>query len=143
MKIAIKDAMKSAMKARDAVRLSTIRSLLAAIQYQELQREVESLTDDETLAIIQSEIKKRNEESEYAKQAKRDDLLTKLDQEIAALRTFLPKQLTEGELEKIVASIKSETPATNVGAVMKVLKERYSGQYDGKLASEVAKRLLV
>ncbi len=143
MKNKLKESLKTAMKARDQVRLDTVRSLMAAIQYEEMQKETEELPSEAVLAIIRSEIKKRKEESEFAQKASRPELLEKLAKELSILEEFLPSQLGEAQLEKILSDLKQSTPGLNLGVAMKLLKDNYAGQYDGKVASDVAKRILV
>jgi len=140
MKEKLKENMKTAMKAKDKVRLETVRSILSAIQYEEMQKGVEDLPPDAILAILQREVKKRNEELDYAKQANREDLKEKLRQETAIIEEFLPQQLSSEELEKVILEELKSNPDFNMGLLMKSLKEKYAGQYDGKLASELAKK---
>jgi uncharacterized protein YqeY len=92
MKNKLKDSLKIAMKARDQVRLDTIRSLMAAIQYEEMQKETEDLPGDSILAIIRSEIKKRKEETDFAQKASRPELVEKLAKELSILEEFLPSR---------------------------------------------------
>ncbi len=142
MKETLQGHLKEALKARNKVRLDTIRSVLSAIQYESMEKKVEALPDDLCLAIVQRAIKKRREEVEFAVQAKREDLKEKLSVEIATLEEFLPKQLTTPELEKLIVELKANDPALNMSGAMKLLKEKFAGQYDGKAASEIAKRVL-
>jgi uncharacterized protein len=142
MKERLQAALKEALKARNKVRLDTVRSVLSAIQYEAMDKKVEDLPDDQCLGVLQREIKKRREEIEFADQAKREDLKEKLKVEIATLEEFLPQQLSSPELEKVLMDLKAANPALNMSAGMKVLKEKYAGQYDGKMASELAKRIL-
>ena len=142
LKDQLQTSLKSALKARDKVRLDTVRSVLSAIQYEAMEKKVDDLNDDGILSVLQREIKKRREEAEFAEQAKRPELIEKLKVEISILESFLPKQLSADEVEKILGDLKSATPGINMGAAMKLLKEKYSGQYDGKLASEIARRVL-
>jgi len=142
MKSELQAAMKSAMKAKDKMRLEAIRMLLSAIQYEELQKQISELPKEECLAVLQREHKKRKEELEFAAKAKRQDLKDKFSAEIALIEEFLPKQLSAAELEKIISDLKAQNPACNIGLVMKTLKESYPGQYDSKQAGEIAKQLL-
>ena len=68
-------------------------------------------------------------------------ILAKLKQEISVLESYLPKQLSAAELEKIISDMKAANPQANMGVIMKALKESYGGQYDSKAASEIAKRI--
>ncbi len=141
MKTKLQSSLKEAMKAKDKVRLETIRALMSAITYEEIEKKSDPLPEDQCLAILQREVKKRREEIEFAEKAGRPELLDKLEQEIATIETFLPKQLSASELEKIIGDLKQNTPGLSLGVAMKSLKESYGGQYDSKLASDIAKRV--
>ena len=142
MKAKLKSELKEAMKAKDKILLETIRSLLSEIQYEEMQKGIEDLSATDTTALVQRALKKRQEELQFAEQASRLDLKDKLLTEIRIVEAYLPKQLTEAELETIISKMKEETPGIALSLAMKGLKDNYSGLYDGKLASDVAKRLL-
>ena len=142
MKANLKAALKDAMKAQDKVKMETIRSILSDMQYEEMQKGVDELPANDVITIIQRSVKKRQEEKDFALQANRNDLIEKLNAEISICDSFLPQQLTAGELEKIVSDIKAADSTASLNTVMKHLKDSYLGRYDGKMASEVAKRLL-
>ena len=142
MKDRLKDALRAAMKAKDKIRLQTIRAVLSAVQYQEIQEQTDNLSAEGVSAILKSELKKRKEAAEFAEQAGRNAMSEELGAEMRVLESFLPKQLGPTELEKLILDMKSADPGLNLGAAMRLLKERYSGQYDGKAASEIAKRVL-
>lgn len=142
MKADLKEQLKQAMKAKDKVRLDTIRSILSEMQYEEMQKSVDELAPNEQLAIVQRELKKRQEALTFEEQANREDAKAQLVAEIAVIEQLLPKQLSVSDLEKIVSDLKVATPDLSLNVVMKHLKETYAGQYDGKSASDVAKRLL-
>lgn len=142
MKATLKDALKSAMKAKDKISLDTIRSVLTEIQYEEMQKSIEELGATECLQVVQREVKKRLEAIQFEEQAGRAEQKAKLQAEIAVLENFLPKQLSSEELEKIIEHLKESTPGLALNLVMKHLKDNYAGQYDGKSASEIAKRVV-
>ncbi len=141
MKAQLQAAMKDAMRAKDKPKLDTIRGILAAIQYEEMEKKVEPLPDAGIVELLQREIKKRREEIEFAEKANRPELVTALNADIKMIEAFLPKQLSADEISAIVAGLRATDPALNMGGVMKVLKEKYAGQYDGKVASEIVKKL--
>lgn len=141
MKADLKEALKAAMKAGEKVRVETIRSVLSAIQYEEVAQKVDDLQSANVIELIKRELKKRREELEFAEKANRTDAITKLHQEIATLEGFLPQQLSAAELERILAELKAQEPQMNMGMLMKTLKEKYQGQFDSKLASDIAKRI--
>jgi hypothetical protein len=136
----IKKALVPAMKAREAVRVETIRALLTAIQYEEVAAGTENLPAATVTEILKREVKKRKEELEFVAKA-RPDGVAKLNEEIATIEGFLPKQMSASELEGVITQIKSSNPAANMGVVMKLLKEQHAGLYDSKLASDLAKRI--
>lgn len=140
LKNALKDAVKDAMRAKEKIKLETLRIALSVIQYEEINKG--DLPDDAIVQILKSEIKKRRESLEFAEKSGRAEAIDALHQEIAALEAFLPKQMSAEELEKIIIGIKAANPAANMGIAMKELKEKFPGLYDSKLASELAKKLL-
>lgn len=141
MKLKLQEAMKAAMKSKDKIRLDTIRGLLTAIQYEEIEKKIEPLPEDAILSVIQREVKKRREENDFAEKANRPDLVQNLKLEIAVLEGFLPAQLTAEQIEKFFSDYKSKTPGANMGAAMKAIKDTHAGQYDSKSASDIAKRV--
>lgn len=141
MKATLKESLKVAMKAQDRLRMETIRALLSEIQYEEMQKQVQDLSPTECSVVLQREVKKRQEAIGFEEQAGRQDAKTKLQNEIAIIEEFLPKQLTAAELEKALVEYKASTPGAVMGTAMKFLKDSYAGQYDGKSASEIAKKV--
>lgn len=141
MKADLKDAMKVAMKEKNRVALDTIRSLLAAIQYEEMQKQTEELPENAILAIIKNEVKKRKEGLEFEQKAGRTEQIETLNAEVAVLEKFLPQQLDRAQLEDIFQKFKAGNESANMGEAMKMLKETYPSQYDGKEASSIAKDL--
>lgn len=142
MKALLQNAMKEAMRAKEKLRLQTIRSLLSAFQYVEMEKGVDNLPEEDCVAILKTELKKRKESLEFAEKAGRTEMFADLQEEMSIIESFLPQQLSESELERVLTSLVAEQPNANLGSLMKVLKERLGGQYDGKVASEVAKRVL-
>jgi uncharacterized protein YqeY len=141
MKVILKESLKTAMKAKDRLRMETIRSLLSEIQYEEMQRSVSDLTTSDCTLVLQREVKKRAEAITFEEQANRPEAKAKLQSEIAIIEEFLPKQLSSDALEKILIEYKASTAGAAMSTAMKFLKEQYPGQYDGKSASEIAKRV--
>ncbi len=142
MKAKLKEDMKLAMKAREKEKLQGIRSLLSAIQYEEMQKGVEELGEQAILAVLKTELKKRYESLEFAEKAERPEEIAGLKVEIAYIESLLPAQMSEDQLEKVIREITKNNQNPNLGSVMKALKEDFADQYDGKLASAVAKRVL-
>ena len=142
MKDKLQNDMKDAMRAKDKVRLQTIRGLISAMQYERIQKNVEELAENDCLAVVKRELKKRTESLEFAEKSGRQETIDTIKSEIAVLEGYLPTQLSEAELEKIINDLKAADAGLNMGGAMKALKASYAGQYDGKLASQIAKKLL-
>lgn len=142
MKARLKESLKHAMKAQDRLRLETIRALLTEMQYEEMQKSVDELPEADCTVIFQREVKKRQEAIQFEEQAGRQEAKSKLASEIAIIEEFLPKQMTPEQLEKAIVDFASATPGAALNHIMKHLKETYAGQYDGKSASDIAKRVL-
>jgi uncharacterized protein YqeY len=137
-------AFKEALKGRQAVALSTLRMLKTAIRHREvdLRRPV---TEEELQTVINTQVKQRREAiSEYAK-AGRPDLANKEEEELSILLSFLPPQLSQGELEAEVSRIIEEVGASSpkdLGKVMKTAMARLAGRADGKAVQEIVRKSL-
>jgi len=138
--------MKEAMRAKEAVRLDTIRLLRAAIQRREIDERVE-LGDEEVLAVIQKMIKQGRDSIAQFEQGARDDLVQKEAAMLAVLETYLPEQLAEGELTELINKALTETDAQSVrdmGKVMGWLKPRVQGRADmGAVSNTIKQKLSV
>ena len=140
----LSQALKEALRARDARRKSTIRLALAAIKNAEIQSRTD-LDEPQILGIIQKEIKSRRETIEAAERINREDLIAEANEEIAILEEFLPQPLTIEELEKLARAAIAKAGATSpreMGNVMKLLMLQVQGRADGKTVSQVVKQLL-
>jgi len=142
MKKKLQDEMKNAMRDKDKLRLTTIRGILSAIQYEEMRKSKDTLSDDEILAVLRTELKKRSESLEYAEKDGRNELIDDLKKEEAIIKMFLPEQMSQEELEKVICAMKVANPAANMGEIMCQLRAQYNGKFDGKIASEVVKKIL-
>lgn len=141
MKAILKEALKNSMKSQNRLKTETIRSLLSEIQYEEMQRQVNELAPADCAIVLQRELKKRNEAIPFEEQANRPEAKAKLLAEVAIIEEFLPKQMSASALEDLLNTYKSSTAGASMSTAMKFLKENYAGQYDGKSASEIAKRV--
>lgn len=142
MKDILQSSLKEALKAKDNIKRDTIRAILSCIQYAEMESDSGSVSEAQCISIAKSEIKKRNEEIEFAEKAGKADYVEQLKKEQEIILNFLPAQLTEEQLKEKISSIVAELDTPNIGLVMKSLKENFDGQYDGKLASQLIKTLL-
>jgi uncharacterized protein YqeY len=140
----IETDLKTAMKAGDKPRVSTLRLLLSALKNEKIQAHRE-LTDEEIEAVIRRGVKQRKDSIEQYAKGGRQDLVDAETAELAILQAYLPQDLSEMELESAVKGIiadRSLTSKKEVGAVMKEIMTRYKGKVDGRRAQEIAQRLL-
>ena len=136
--------MKTAMRAKDGARLSTVRLLLAAMKQKEVDERV-ALTDADVLAIIEKMIKQRRESSTQFEKASRQDLADKEKAEIEVLSAYLPQKMGDAELAQAVAAAVAESGASGIkdmGKVMALLKPRLAGRADMGAVSSLVKAKL-
>lgn len=136
---------KSAMLAKDADRLSTLRMLKSAIGYAAIEKKTDPLPDGDVVAIVQKEVKKRRDSIEQFEKGGRPELAEKEKKEIVTLEEFLPKALSPEELERLVKATISEVGATSkkdMGAVIKAVQAKAAGRADGKSISGLVGKLL-
>ena len=136
--------MKEAMKARDKVRLNTVRMIKSALMNEKIKAG-HDLTAEEELTVLSREKKQREESIEEFTKANRKDLADETKQELAIVESYLPKQMTQEELNQAVSSAIAEVNAqgkSDFGKVMKVLMPKIKGKADGKAASDVVRKQL-
>lgn len=136
------DELTQAMKARDAQRVLVLRGVVAAAKNLKVERRVAELEEADLVAIVRRELKKREEAEQFADKAGRSDIVEQNRAERAILEAWVPAQLSSDELEQAVRDIVGGGAGSALGTVMAALKDRYAGRYDGKLASELARRVL-
>ena len=142
-------SLKDAMRARDAQKISTIRLINAAIKDRDIairsEDNLEGVSDEEILSILSKMIKQRKESAKQYEEGGRLELAQQELEEIEIIENFLPRQLDLNEIEQIVKKIILEINANSLrdmGKVMSLLKENYSGKMDFGKAGVVAKELL-
>jgi uncharacterized protein len=136
---------KSAMLAREADRLSTLRLLKSVIGYALVERKIETLSDADFVSIVQKEVKKRRDAIEQYEKGGRPELAAKEKNEIPVLETFLPKALSPEDLEQLVKATIAETGAQSkkdMGPVIKAVQAKAAGRADGKTISAIVGKLL-
>ena len=132
--------MKGAMKAKDALRLNTIRSVISAIKNQEIDLK-KDLQDEDILPLISREVKKRKEAATLFEEGERLDLMEKEKQEYVILQAYLPEQVSEEDLRKRIQEVIAETEAVGMkdfGKIMKVLVPEFKGKADNSLIKKLA-----
>src|ERR1700682_4204981 len=133
-----------AMKARDAEKLSTLRMLQSAMKYQQIEAGHE-LSDEEAMTVIRKAVKQRLDSIEQYTKGNRPELAEKERREMELLKTWLPPELTDEEIEAGVREIVASTGAQSkkdMGKVMKEASAKYKGRVDGKKIQEIVSRLL-
>lgn len=144
LKEKLMEDLKASMRNKDEIRKNTVQMIRAAILQIEKDKQVE-LTDDQIIEIIAKESKKRKDSLADYEKSGRQDLIDNIKEEINIINEYLPKQLTKEELIPIIKEIITDTAATgmkDMGKVMKAAKEKVGVAADGKTINEVVKQLL-
>jgi hypothetical protein len=137
-------AMRDAMRARDGQRTQTLRMAMAAAHNLKIERR-RDLTDDEVVDVLMKQVKQRRESIEMYRAGGREDRAAAEEAEAAILAEFLPEQLGEAEVEALARAAIAETGASSpadLGRVMGRLAPQTRGRADGRLVSDVVRRLL-
>ena len=141
----IQQDIKAAMLAKEKTRLESLRAIKAAITLAKTADGSESIADEAVVKIIQKLVKQRKETAEIYKQQNREELAAQELAEAAAMEVYLPKQLSEEELEtelkKIIAQVGATGPQ-DMGKVMGTATKALAGKAEGKAISALVKKLL-
>ena len=144
LKYQISEDMKNAMRAKDSVRLGAIRLLLSAIKQREVDERIE-LTDADVISVIEKMLKQRRDSIAAYESAKRTDLADIEKFEVSVLQTYMPKQLSDDELNQIIAQVIADTGAAgakDMGKVVGLVKPLVAGVADmGKVSGLIKARL--
>jgi len=147
LKETITNDMKAAMKAGDSQKLGTIRMLLAAMKQREVDERI-TLTDADVVALVEKAIKQRKEAIAQFSAGGRNDLVDKETAEIAVLTPYLPAQMSDAEVDAVLAAAVAEVAATGVtgnaamGKVMAIVKPKLAGKADMSAVSGKVKAKL-
>jgi len=146
-KLELKEELKQAMLARDSVKTSVLRMIVSAIGYAEIQKGGAGYeaTEEDVMAVIQKEAKQHRDSIEQFKNAGRDELVEKENIELAILEKYMPAQMGEDEVRKLVIAAIAKSGATNaseMGKVMGVLMPDVKGKADGGLVSKIVREEL-
>ena len=141
----LNDDLKTAMRAKDSVRLMVIRSVKAAILQAETKNQRTTLEEDGILQVLAKEVKERRDAIVEFERAGRPELVAKLHEEIAVLAEYLPEPLSPEELssliEEAIRTVQAQSPK-DMGRVMGWLSPRTRGRAEGKAVSEEVRRAL-
>ena len=132
--------MKQAMKDKDKDKLSVIRMMKASLQNEGIKLGKQELSEDEELTVLSRELKQRKDSLQEFDKAGRQDLTDKLQAEIAVVESYMPKQLSEEELDALVAEAIAQTNATSkadMGQVMSAIMPKVKGKADGSLVNKL------
>ena len=136
--------MKEAMKSKDSLRLGTVRSVISAVKNQEIDLR-KDLDEEQILTVVSREVKKRKEAASLYEKGKRPELKNKEIQEMKILQTYLPEQVSEGDLRQRIQEVIAETGAEGMkdfGKIMKTLVPEFKGKADNALIKELANEYL-
>ena len=140
----LKSELKSALLAKDSSTATTLRMLLSAIKNQEIAVGSE-LPDDKVLAIVKTEVKKVKDSIQQFTAAGRNDLVKSEQQDLAVLEKYLPEQMPEDEVRRVVETVISETSAQgmkDMGRVIGVVMGKHGNEADGAVVSKIVKEEL-
>lgn len=138
------DDMKNAMKEKNIIAKNTIQMVRAAILQVEKDNHIE-LDDNKIIEVIAKEVKKRKDSIADYEKGGRQDLVDQINEEIGVLTIYLPEQMSDEELKKVIGEIIDEVGATSMkdmGKVMKEAKEKIGARADGRKINEIVKLLL-
>lgn len=145
----ISSALKEALKSQNKIALTTLRLITAAMKDRDIaireSGKPDGISDEEILLMLQSMVKQRQESAKTYSEAGRDDLAEQEEAEIDVIKSFMPRQLDEAEVEAVISGIIAEISAKDIkdmGKVMAVMKTKYAGQVDMAKAGAVAKKKL-
>ena len=144
LKAKLEEDLKQALREKASLKVSCLRMIKAAIKYKEIDIRGE-LNDAQVIAILSTSAKQHKESIDQFKKGNRPDLVAKEEEELVLIETYLPKQMDEAELTKIVEAAIAEVGAkapSDVGKVMKAVMPKVAGRADGKLINAIALKKL-
>lgn len=145
LKLNLEDSIKS----KNEIAVATIRLILAALKDRDIENRTKNkegeISDTEILILLQSMIKQRKDSKKIYDEAGRKELGQREENEISIISEFLPKQMDEKDISKILNALIEEIEANSIkdlGKIMQLVKERYPGQLDMKKAADIGKSIL-
>ncbi len=141
----VTEQLKAAMKAKDAVALESLRAIKSALLLTQTQVGAKDLTADDEIKLVQKLVKQRKDSAEIFRQQGRVDLAEPEEAQIKVIEQFLPEQLDEAAIGKIVDTIISQTNAEgmkDMGKVMGMASKQMAGKADGKIISTIVRQKL-
>lgn len=147
LKQTLEDDARRALKQGEQLMLDTLRMALASIRNREIEKRGKGgdgvLIEDEIIAVLKSEAKKRRDASQEYRKAGREELAAKEDKEFAIIEKYLPKEISDEEIEKLLRPLAAGATMKDFGRVMGLAMKAIAGRASGDRVSAIAKRLLV
>jgi uncharacterized protein len=144
LKDRVTEDMKNAMRAKDSERLGTIRMITSAIKQREVDERI-TLDDAQVLSVIEKMIKTRKESIAQFQSGGREDLVAKEQKEVDLLQAYMPEQLSEADLDKLIADAITESGASSIkemGKAMAIVKQKAQGRADmGAVSAKLKTKL--
>lgn len=140
----VQQDMYIAMKYRDQIKTSTLRTLLSKLKDKKIDNEG-NLTDSDSIKVIQKLVKQRRESADIYRNADREELAIKEEAELFELETYLPEMMSENDIRQLIQDVIQEAGAKNmadIGKVMASVMQRGAGKVDGKKANKIVQELL-
>ena len=141
----VMEQMKIAMKAKDTVALESLRAIKSALLLESTSGSGKELTEEDEIKLVQKLVKQRKDSAAIFMEQGRQDLADPELAQVAVIEQFLPQQLTEEEVEKVVVQTIDATGASgmkDMGKVMGIVSKELAGQADGKMISTIVKQKL-
>ncbi|MAU72408.1 MAG: glutamyl-tRNA amidotransferase [Pseudozobellia sp.] len=141
----VMEQMKAAMKSKDSVALESLRAIKSALLLEHTSGTGKELTEEDEIKLVQKLVKQRKDSAAIFKEQGRDDLAEPELAQVAVIEQFLPEQLTEEEIEKVVVQTIDSIGAEgmkDMGKVMGIVSKELAGQADGKTISMIVKKKL-
>jgi uncharacterized protein len=132
----------SAMKAREMPRVYVLRGLLTAVKNLKVERRGAALGEADLVQLVRREMRKREEAGEFAAKAGRAELVEQNRSERAMLEAYVPAMLDPVALEQVIRDLAATPDRRSLGSIMSALRDGFAGRFDGRQASEIARRVL-
>ena len=143
LKNEIQNAINKALKERNKTELKVLRFVLSQIQYEEIDKRKE-LSDEETVAVLQKEVKKRNDAIEMFKKGERPELVEDEQNQVKIIERYLPKQMGDEEINRIIEeTIITLDDKSNIGKTIGLVMVKLKGRADGGRVARLVKQKLI
>ncbi len=136
------DDLTRAMKTREMLRVYVLRAVLTAVKNLKVEKRGGSLGEEELIQLVRREIRKLEEAESFAAKAGRQELVEQNQTERAFLESYVPVPLDAAQLDLAIRELAARSDAPSLGAIMGGLRAQYAGRYDGRQASDIARRVL-